>query len=468
MYFKSVEDTQMYLEQKQNSLGIDLGLGRMERACGLLGNPEKQLRAIHYAGSNGKGSTLHYNQEILISQGYSVASYTSPAQQFVYDQIELNGAAMTAEVFVHEMNALIGQIGLSNQLTAYELTTLLAFQYFAKVNCDFTLIEVGMGGRFDATNVVQPILSVITTISLEHTQFLGDTIAQIAEEKAGIIKAATPVVVGHVSDEVKTVIRDVATGKQAPCFIFGEAFWASRNVTGFDDSHVLRGSGKPDQAVPVQKSVLQDGACMEEETTREVFTFYLDDQPRYKQLSIQMVGLHQIENAAVAMMVCEQLERIRRIKISEQAKRDGLAHAKWAGRFELVSKQPIILLDGAHNADGVKVFVQSLQDHYPQFTYKIVFSCFKDKDFGRMIAQLDGVASSLIFTEMNHPRSARAAELFAVSNHEQKAIQLDYQAIVSESLASNELLAIVGSLQLIKAFRPFISCDCLCNLGSRE
>ncbi len=449
MYFKSVEEIETYLEKKQFSLGIDLTLDRMDRDCQLLGNPEKQLKVIHYAGSNGKGSTLHYNQEILLSQGYSVASYTSPAQQFVYDQLKLNGMPMTAEVFVSEMNQLIDRLGIDNELTEYELVTLLAFQYFAKANCDFALIEVGMGGRLDATNVVYPLVSVITTISLEHTQFLGDTFAQITAEKAGIIKESVPVVIGKVPADARKVIRSVSAEKHAKCLFLGEAFSASRVESGLFNEQAL--SERPG---PLEKIAATVNRTIKH---REIFTFNRNGKSIIDQLAIQMVGSHQIENAAVAVMVCEILKAEHAIEISENAIRSGLANAKWAGRFELLSSKSVILLDGAHNPDGIRVFIQCLSEYYPHYHYKIVFSCLKDKDVTTMIAQLDDIASSLTFTEMKHKRSATATDLFAISNHMQKKIELDYAAIFSEKLADNELLAIVGSLQFIKEIRAYFN-----------
>jgi len=414
MYFYTFNELTQYLEQKRVLFGIELGLARIQLAAKQLGNPEQQLKIIHFAGSNGKGSTLHYTKEMLIAQGYSVASFTTPAQNAVYDQISMNDQTMTEDDFVAIANDVIAVIGSDNLLTEFELITLFAFQHFANCQPDFVLLEVGMGGQLDATNIVTPLISVITSISLEHTAFLGDTIQEIAMHKAGIMKRNVPVVIGEVTDDVQTIFTGIAKKLHCETYFYGEEFRAELLSTP--------------------------------EMVGESFLFHHRDGSVLP-LQIRMLGEHQVHNAAIAVMVCKLLA------VSEQAIRRGLLLAHWPGRFEVISTNPLVMIDGAHNPAAIKTFIQTLCRKFANYRYKIVFTCFHDKDAVAMLSCLDAVADELVITEMAHERSSKAVDLYELSQSKHKRIVTNLADVVTMEIKDNELLAIVGSLQLLQEFR---------------
>lgn len=415
--FKQLEDE---LQLKQQARGIDLGLERMEIACKELGNPEMKLKVIHYAGTNGKGSTLNYNREILIAQGYSVGSFTSPSQNKMNDQILINQTMISDDEFLQISNEMVSNLSAPDDITEFEWITLVAFMYFEKNNLDFVLIEAGMGGRLDSTNVVDPLISVITSISIEHTQFLGNTLEEIASEKAGIIKFEKPVVVGNVETGVLEVIESRAIEQRSDLFPFYSRF--SIDVDYFNE----------------------DG---------EIFNFYKDLDIIHEDLFIQMSGIHQVENAAAAIMTCEILKDKYNVIILDEAVRKGLSNCNWPGRFEVISKEPLIILDGAHNPDGIRVLLETLRRKYSEKTVRFIFSCFKDKDAANMISQIDDIADEVVFTEMVHERSTKSEDLFKLSICPNKSIERHISKKFLED-SSEEMISIcTGSLQFVKEIR---------------
>ncbi|MDF2557349.1 MAG: hypothetical protein K0R71_1177 [Bacillales bacterium] len=419
MEFATIEQLNNYLEEKQKKSGINLGLDRMELACKELGNPEKDLKVIHYAGSNGKGSTLQFTKEILIAQGFSVGSFTSPAQKQMLDQIMYNHEMISEDEFLEISNELVEKVSKPEELTEFEWITLVALRYFEKKKPDFVLIETGMGGRLDSTNVVNPIISVITTISMEHAQFLGDTVEKIAAEKAGIIKPGKPVVVGKLDPSVLEVIQERAMQCKSELYAFYKGF-----------------------AIDVEY-FHEDG---------ELFNFYRELDLVHEDLHIELNGMHQVENASVALMVCEVLKEQYNTRVFHEAVRKGLENCKWPGRFELVSRKPYVILDGGHNPAGISVLLDTLKRKYMEKNIKFVFSCFKDKDAAAMIAQLDAAVNEIFFTEMKHERSAKAEDLYALSKSSRKKLVKDLtQLKFSEKKA--DVTVVVGSLQLVKEVR---------------
>jgi dihydrofolate synthase/folylpolyglutamate synthase len=420
MKFETFLQLEDELQLKQQNRGIDLGLERMENACKELGNPEKNLKVIHYAGSNGKGSTLNYNKEILIAQGYSVGSFTSPAQNKVNDQILINRTMISDDEFLLISNEMVSKLSAPDEITEFEWITLVAFQYFAKNNPDFILIEAGLGGRLDSTNVVDPLISVITSISMEHAQFLGNSLEEIALEKAGIIKFEKPAVVGKVETGVLEVIVTKAMEQKSDLFSFYSRF--SIDVDYFNE----------------------DG---------EIFNFYKDLDIIHEDLFIQMNGIHQVENAATAIMVCEILKDKYNVIILDEAVRKGLSKCNWPGRFETLSKEPLIILDGAHNSDGVRVLLETLRRKYSERSVRFIFSCFKDKDELDMISQIEGIADEIIFTEMMHERSAKSEDLFKLSVCPRKSIERHISKKFLEDSSKEMITICTGSLQLVKEIR---------------
>ena len=303
----------------------------------------------------------------------------------------------------------------------FEMMTLIALQYFADQQIDFALLETGIGGRLDATNIITPEVSVITTISLEHTDMLGDTFAKIAAEKAGIIKAGKHVVVGVKNAEARQVIKETARKLQAPISVLGEQF-----------------SVDP----------LLDGR----------FNYRGDIE--LQQLELAMAGSHQMDNVALAITAAH----IVLPQLDERKVRSALTNAKWDGRFERIGKQ--IILDGAHNSEGTTALIETLKQVAPNMHYKFMYAALQDKDHAVSIALMDKVAKEMHFTQIALPRAAMAEQLAVQSSHTKKSYHPNWQQLVDQqitSLKEEELLIITGSLYFIGEVRSYFAKKGMCE-----
>lgn len=379
-----------------------------------LGNPEKKTKFIHFAGSNGKGSTLNATREILMNHGLTVGAYISPHLERANERITINKQQILDEDFLRIANHIIEIIDceLAGKFPSFfEIMTLIALQYFSEQSLDVVLLEAGIGGRMDSTNVVTADVSVITTISLEHTDILGDTYAKIASQKAGIIKDSKPVVVGVKNEEALEVIKHEANEKNAPIYILGEQF----NVHPID-----------------MKSFLYEGK--------------VDIEVR----DLAMAGTHQMDNAALAITASQLfLSTLDETKVTQ-----ALKQAKWAGRFERFDTN--IILDGAHNSEGTASLIETLNLVEPNKKYKFIYAALQDKDHAVSIAMMDKIAYEMHFTQIDLPRAAKAEQLLAQSSHNKKDAFTNWRELVSEQvglLADDELLIITGSLYFIGEVR---------------
>ncbi|MFJ7753272.1 bifunctional folylpolyglutamate synthase/dihydrofolate synthase [Peribacillus muralis] len=424
----TMKEINHFFERRQVRLGMNFGLSRMEALLKKLGNPHEGLTYIHIAGSNGKGSTLQYMKEILLAEGVRVASFTSPYLSRMNEQLKINADEISDKDFIAvfmEMWPSIQEMDHAGSgPTQFEILTAMAFSYFSKKEPDLVLLETGLGGRLDTTNVIKPLLSIITSISLEHTNILGDTLAEIASEKAGIIKNGAPVISGVREKEPADVIEDKAHAVGAPYYQLGRDF----HVTNVEISE-----GK------------------------QSFSFTHENRT-IDHIDMNMLGQHQIENAALAIAaVLIGLERI-----NEKNIRKGIADAKWDGRFEMVSKDPLVIMDGAHNPAGIKVLVDALKVHYPEYEYRFVFSSFKDKDYAKMLHELEKDALEVIVTEFVHDRAAGAQELFEAAHQENKQLIKDWKAAITEGrrkTGDKEILVITGSLHFLSFVKTFLSVE---------
>lgn len=385
-----------------------------------LGNPETSTRFIHFAGSNGKGSTLNATREILMAHGLTVGAFISPHLERPNERITINKNQISDEDFLYFANKIADIV--HNQLDGkfpsfFEFMTLIMFQYFAAVQLDVALIETGIGGRLDTTNVLNPEVSVITTISLEHMDMLGDTIEKIAGEKAGIIKFQKPVVVGVREQEAREVIRGEANRRQAPLYM------------------------------------LDDTILIEKTAERQMLTYKALGR-KIEDIYVRMAGAHQLDNAALAMTAALLYDA----SISEETMRTGLEKASWNGRFERIAPQ--IILDGAHNPEGTAALLQTLEQIEPDKHYKFVYAALQDKDHQESIRMMDGAAVEMYFTEIDLPRAAKAEILAEESKHQCKFIQKDWRALLLRlqgNLKEDELLVITGSLYFIAEVRSFLA-----------
>jgi len=357
-----------------HQFGIKLGLENIHILLDEIGNPHKELKSFHIAGSNGKGSTASFIASILQETGFKVGLYTSPHFVKFNERIRLNGK-MIDDGYITEFVSDIEKSIDKNQLTFFEVTTALAFKYFKEQKVDYAVIETGLGGRLDATNVISPIASVITSISLEHIQYLGNTIEKIAYEKSGIIKPNTFVFSGVMPEEAEKVIRD--RSNELNCKYFGI------------------------------------NSLVKKEKGRVIVLF---DKKEYSIYSTPLIGDHQLYNAALAVGVlnkCLGIESELTISrgISNVKKNSGIE-----GRYEVLSTNPKIIFDSAHNPEGVQSFVNEFEKEFDSYNERIlIFGAMKDKNIDEMLKSLHHYFNKIYITEINTERSAKFQELEDIS-----------------------------------------------------
>ncbi|REK55782.1 MAG: bifunctional folylpolyglutamate synthase/dihydrofolate synthase [Geobacillus sp.] len=412
-------------------LGIKPGLERMEWMMEKLGHPERRVRAIHVAGTNGKGSTVSYLRHILQAAGYSVGTFTSPYVEKFNERISVNGRPIRDKEIVELVRAVqpLAEELETTELgapTEFEVITAMMFYYFGKKNIqDVVIIEAGLGGRFDSTNVIYPIISIITNIGYDHMNILGETLEKIALEKAGIIKSGVPVITAVNQPEAWAVIAGKAKSLKAKTYRLGEDFSI------------------------VQHEANEDGERFSVET---VFSQYPD-------LNITMFGAHQVQNAAVAVMAADYLRMCYSFLIEKEHIYEGLEKAKWIGRFERISNKPLIIIDGAHNAEGIRSLVDTVRSHYPNKDVHVLFAALADKPLEQMIPPLAGIAKTITFTSFDFPRAASAEQLAALCDHPDKACITDWERWLKEKRKqkrSDDLFLITGSLYFIAEVRKLL------------
>lgn len=412
-------------------LGIKPGLKRMEWMMDKLGNPETKLKTVHIGGTNGKGSTVTFLRSILEAGGYSVGTFTSPYIEQFNERISVNGKAISDGELLQLANIIRP---LADELeetelggpTEFEVITAMAFYYFAEMNkVDMVIFEVGLGGRFDSTNIIQPLASIITNIGLDHTSILGNTYEEIAFEKAGIIKEHTPIFTAVKHSGAIQVIEEQAQKKEAPLYRLNQEFSINTHES------------------------LDKG---------EVFTLETSYQT-LAQLEISMMGQHQTENAALAVITAQFLNQKGSFAIPEEAIRAGFKKAYWPGRFEILSENPLVIIDGAHNEEGITALTEELTTRYENRQIQIVFAALTDKKLDKMIAKLDQIASQITFVSFDFPRAAKAEELLKISQSSNKLAVDDWGPYLLEeiqTLDKNRILVITGSLYFISEIKSFL------------
>lgn len=357
--------------------GIKFGLDNIGNLLRLMGDPHKKLRFVHVAGTNGKGSTAAFISSILKAAGYRTGLYTSPYIQRFTERIRVDGdeiaeddVARLAGYVREKADAYTASGG--NHPTEFEIVTAIAFQHYMEMQCDVVVLEVGMGGRFDATNIIDtPELAVITTISYDHTERLGNTLAKIAFEKAGIIKRGGDVLLYPQAPEAGAVFEEVCAQRGAR----------------------LR---KADFGRLAIRSFGLDG---------QVFDFH-----GRTGIGISLLGSHQANNAAMAICASEIL-REKSFDISEENLREGLAGAKWPGRLELLRKKPVFVIDGAHNRECAEALKTALDKYFPGKKIDFIFGVLRDKDYESMVEILAPVARRFIAVEPDSERALPVREL---------------------------------------------------------
>ena len=408
-----------------NRHGIKLGLDPTIRLLKGLGNPHHRYVSLHIGGTNGKGSSAIMVATILQAAGYRVGLYTSPHLVDFRERIRADGA-MISEHRVIELTERIQSVaGSSGPLTFFEFTTAMAFQYFADERVDVAVIEVGLGGRFDATNVLDPLGVLITNVSCDHEQYLGHTLPSIAFEKAGIIKKGNSVIIGPMPDAPRQVIESFAAEQRAVPYRWDRDFHMAHDT---DQNFSYHGSH---------------------------WTF--------SGLRCPLLGDHQRLNAACALALLE-IGALKGLKVSEAAVRNGLAQVKWEGRLEPVSQRPWIVLDGAHNvaaAQGLVSFLSDVLQSKPNTRLIVVAGMMRDKNHSAFFEVLYSVADHMILTQASLSRAASVQELREALPKEAcsvRAVTSPHQAMMmAKGLArATDLICVTGSLILVGELR-----DCL-------
>ncbi len=396
--------------------GIKLGLETIRTMLSALGDPQNKFNAIHIAGTNGKGSVAAMLSTILRSAGYDVGRYTSPHLERFNERIWVNDQPIDDESVVGACQRTMSVDGLPRQPTFFEFTTAMALDEFARRNVQWAVIETGMGGRLDATNVLTPRLAVITNISLEHRTYLGSNIAQIAGEKAGIIKPGIPVVTGVRQSSAAKVIAGQATTAGAPLFRHGHEFRSRRRP----ESH---------------------------------FDYYGVDHT-YRDLRLGLNGDHQVDNASLVIAVCELLERNGLAAIGEEALRQGLENTRWPGRLEVAGKAPDIILDGAHNLMSARILSRHMRRYLHNRNITLVIGILDDKPFRNILKDLIHSCKRVIVTQPKIDRAipaerlAQAAREFS-RNVEVKADVGDAVRYALATSAKEDVICVAGSLYVV-------------------
>ena len=373
-----------YIENT-GKFGSRLGLENVSRLLDILGNPHRELRIIHVAGTNGKGSTCSFINSMLIYQGYNVGLYTSPYLEEFNERIKINNVNISDEDLAQSVSRVSDAIGQMieegcDHPTEFEIITACAFLYFRDRDVDFAVIEVGLGGRLDATNVCIPLVSAITSISMDHTEYLGDTLARIAFEKGGIIKNKRPVVLYQQSDEVESVISSICSERYSELFITE------------NDKIEYISEGMSSQSVNL-----------------EVMGHF------YSGIEISLPGRHQARNLAVALSVLRLLEISSDIsQVDTEALYRSIRETRWPGRMEVIKTEPLTIIDGAHNPDGAAILSESVDRYLVGKKINLVFGMLRDKDILSVAKLLAVRANRIIITEPESPRAASSAEVHGI------------------------------------------------------
>ena len=368
-----------------------------------LGNPERRFRSIHVAGTNGKGSVSHMLASILMQAGYKVGLYTSPHLVDFRERIRINGAMIPQEE-VTRFVELHKNYMQSLQLSFFEMTVGLAFDYFAAQQVDVAVVEVGMGGRLDSTNVIMPDLSIITNIGFDHTQFLGNTLPLIAGEKAGIIKPGVPVVIGESHPETRPVFEQKAAEMGAPIYFADDRY----RIIAQPEPPSLQSS---DLRFTVEKMGIENGELRIENYPSAAALNVTGDTPA--QFTCPLSGSYQLKNLATLFQALELLPTVG-YTISPDNIRNGIARVVQDtglhGRWEKMDEHPLTICETAHNADGVRAMLQKLGE-IPYHHLHLIYGCVNDKDFRSILQMLPHDRTTYYYTQPSVPRALPVAQL---------------------------------------------------------
>ncbi len=395
--------------------GIILGLETIKRILSALGNPQDNFTSIHVAGTNGKGSVASALSSILHESGYKVGLYTSPHLVRFNERICINNCQISDADVVKSYKAVQQVHHGDRSPTFFEFATAMALYEFGRQKVEWAVIETGMGGRYDATNIITPAISIITNVSMEHRDYLGNTLAQITREKAGIIKQRTPVVTAVKQKQAQSVVQRVAHKKSAPVFMLGKNFTVRRNRTGY-------------------------------------FSYY-GIENTWHDLQTPLLGHYQVQNAALALAASELLNKLK-AEISFKSIKNGLTKTRWPGRLEIVSDKPLVILDGAHNLIAARNLSKFLAENLVNRRIILVVGILDDKPYAPMLKSLLPVCSRAIITRAKTDRALPTQKLYATA----KKIISDVTTVADvakaakhaiETAGPDDVVCIAGSLYVV-------------------
>lgn len=418
-------------------------LNRMRQFMGLLGNPHQDYGIIHVAGTKGKGSVSSLCASVLSAQGYKTGLYTSPHMVEFTERIRIDGKMIPKMDLVEMMDKLKPVAEQAPDITTFELTTAIAFLYFSIKKVDYAVFEVGLGGRLDATNVVDPIVSVITSISYDHVQILGNTLSAIAGEKGGIIKPNTPVVVAPQKEEARLKLESIAKERNAPIIQVGRDYLYAADSHSLDGQHFLMWT--PEEQPLVDEFIETAG--------RNIWS--------PNRLKIPLLGFHQVENAATAYAALKTAEKFG-VEISQAAYQQGFSQVEWPGRLELLRRHPPVILDSAHNRYSALRLRQAMDDYFPGLPILLVFGASEDKDIEGMFQELLPRVRRVITTQTTHPRAIDAAVLVELAHRSGRSAEAivpieDAFKKALEEAGEDCVILITGSIFVAAAARDILS-----------
>lgn len=429
--FTTYEEAMNWIHTRKG-MGPKPGIKRMEWLMEKLDHPEKKFPAIHIAGTNGKGSTVAYLTSLFKASGHTVGSFTSPHIMRFNERISVNGEQISDNAVLELTNAIqplyveISETELG-PLTEFEVVTAMMFLHFSRIQPDVVLLEVGLGGLFDSTNVAVPKLTMITTIGMDHLQILGNTIEEIAFQKAGIIKHGVPLVIGNIQGVAKKVILDLAKEKNSPVWAYQDDFMA-----------------------------------VNQPTTRDFHEHFDFKAPELKldDIEIALMGHHQIDNAATALMAFLTFCKSQKLSYSEKTILAGFRQAFWPVRMEIISQDPFIILDGAHNEPAMAVLLDAINTNFSDKKIKVLFAALTTKELEKIGPWLMRIPNhSIHLTTFDFPLVATLQDLKERLGVPDATYHEGWQKILTqlkENLASDEILLVTGSLYFLSEVRHFL------------
>lgn len=405
----------------QLKFGIRPGLERMQWMLERLGSPQEKINGIHVVGTNGKGSTLNYMRSALNANGYTVGTFTSPYIEVFNERIAVDGKPISDEAIaelatiVRPVSELMEEETPFGKATEFEIITVMMFVYFGEMHpVDFVIVEAGLGATYDSTNVFNPVMTLLTSIGLDHTEILGDTLIDITRDKAGVIKAGVPLVYNIADDHSREHVQGVLTEKNA-------------------------------------KGV---------EMHRDIIVFHRDDEFDFKygvydfeNIQLKMIGAHQRENASLAMAALLELKERGKVILDLNKMVDAIEETSWSGRIEVLQESPLIIADGAHNNEAVDALVSAMKENYGDKRITVLFSAVKGKPIGPMVDKLNEIADEFKVTEFEFFKARPADEIYEAVSHPRKEKISDYKTFIREF--DGEMLLVTGSLYFISDIKQF-------------